>query len=350
MTSLARRPDGVWRARYFDAEGKERSRHFQKQKDAKEWLDEQTTSLRRGDWIDPKAGKTTFANYYAQWADRQVWVAGTAKAMNLAARSVPFSNVQLRGVTRSHVEAWVKGMDTAGLAASTINTRFNNVRAILRAAHRDKFIAADPCEGVRLPRQRRTEHAMVLPAPGDVGKLIDAADVWFRPFVGLCAFAGLRLGEAAAVQVGDVDFLRRTLKVTRQVQRVSAGVVEIRAPKYHSERLVYLPGGLVELLAAHVEHVGTWGAVGWLFVGEGDNPPHQNTVGYWWRKTLKATDVAPFKLHDLRHFYASGLIAAGCDVVTVQRALGHASAATTLRVYSHMWPTAEDRPARPLRR
>ncbi len=49
------------------------------------------------------------------------------------------------------------------------------------------------------------------------------------------------------------------------------------------------------------------------------------------------------RLHDLRHFYASGLIAAGCDVVTVQRALGHASATTTLRTYAHLWPTAEDR-------
>ena len=49
------------------------------------------------------------------------------------------------------------------------------------------------------------------------------------------------------------------------------------------------------------------------------------------------------RLHDLRHFYASGLIASGCDVVTVQRALGHASATTTLSTYSHLWPTAEDR-------
>lgn len=49
------------------------------------------------------------------------------------------------------------------------------------------------------------------------------------------------------------------------------------------------------------------------------------------------------RLHDLRHFYASGLIAAGCDVVTVQRALGHSSATTTLNTYSHLWPTAEDR-------
>jgi len=45
----------------------------------------------------------------------------------------------------------------------------------------------------------------------------------------------------------------------------------------------------------------------------------------------------------LRHFYASGLIAAGCDVVTVQHALGHASATVTLTTYAHLWPTAEDR-------
>jgi len=187
---------------------------------------------------------------------------------------------------------------------------------------------------------------MTIPTPEDVGKLLEVAEPWFAPFIGLCAFAGLRLGEAAAVQVGDVDFLRRTLAVRRQVQRVSAGMVEIRPPKYHSERVIYLPGGLVEVLAAHVEHVGVWGEQRWLFVGAGDGPPHQNTVGYWWRKTLKATALAPFKLHDLRHFYASGLIAQGCDVVTVQRALGHASASTTLNTYSHLWPTAEDRTRR----
>lgn len=42
-------------------------------------------------------------------------------------------------------------------------------------------------------------------------------------------------------------------------------------------------------------------------------------------------------------YYASGLIAAGCDVVTVQRSLGHAKATTTLNTYAHLWPTAEDR-------
>ena len=43
------------------------------------------------------------------------------------------------------------------------------------------------------------------------------------------------------------------------------------------------------------------------------------------------------------HFFASGLIASGCDVVAVQRALGHAKSTTTLTTYAHLWPTAEDR-------
>lgn len=43
-----------------------------------------------------------------------------------------------------------------------------------------------------------------------------------------------------------------------------------------------------------------------------------------------------------RHYFASGLIAAGCDVVTVQRAMGHASATTTLSTHAHLWPTVED--------
>lgn len=55
----------------------------------------------------------------------------------------------------------------------------------------------------------------------------------------------------------------------------------------------------------------------------------------------------PYRLHDLRHFFASGLIAAGCDVVAVQRALGHSSASITLTAYSHLWPEPTTGPARP---
>jgi integrase len=49
------------------------------------------------------------------------------------------------------------------------------------------------------------------------------------------------------------------------------------------------------------------------------------------------------RFHDLRHGFESALISAGCSVKVVQRALGHASASTTLDVYGHLWPGDEDR-------
>jgi integrase len=126
--------------------------------------------------------------------------------------------------------------------------------------------------------------------------------------------------------------------VHRQVQRAGRRTVEIRLPKYGSERSVPMPEELAVILRVH-EQLGH--AIEWLFPGAEDDPPHQNTVGYWRRQTRKRAGVTGVRLHDLRHFYASGLIADGCDVVTVQRALGHAKASTTLDTYAKLWPSEE---------
>lgn len=352
MASIRKLPDGRWQAQYRPVPGgKQITRTTRRKVDAQRWLDEQTTALVTGNYVDPNAGKVTFGVYFERWAARQVWAPGTERAMSLAARSVIFWDVPMRSLLRSHVEAWVKAMQTAdrgtgkprGLAPGTIRTRFNNVRAVLRGAVKDRIIATDPSDGVRLPRTRRADVAMELPTPEQVRAFLDTADPRFRTFIALCAFAGLRLGEAAAVQAGDFDLRARQLQVRRQVQREVAAGVEIRPPKYGSERTVHLADGLVAIVKAHLTRLPGKGPERWLFYGENGNPPHQNTVGYWWRKTRTAAGYPTVKLHDLRHFYASGLIAAGCDVVTVQRALGHSSATVTLNTYAHLWPTAEDR-------
>ncbi|WP_369055948.1 tyrosine-type recombinase/integrase [Kineococcus terrestris] len=345
MASIAKRPDGRWRARYRDGAGKEHARHFTRKVDAQRWLDEVTTAVLTGRYVDPREGRTTFATYYAGWSARQVWAPNTVKAMDLAARSASFSDVQLAQLRRSHLEAWVKAMHTAGLAPGTIRTRFSNVRAVLRAAVRDRMLAEDPSLGVVLPRARRAEAAMSLPTTEQVAAVLDAADPHFRAFVAVGAFAGLRLGEVAGLQVQDVDFLGRRILVARQVQRMTRGELDVRAPKFGSERSVYVADELLEDVAQHIaEHRPGEDRTRWLFTRPGGQEPmHQNSVGYLWRKACRLAGLEGLTLHDLRHWYASGLIASGCDVVTVQRALGHRSANVTLRVYSHLWPTAEDR-------
>ena len=71
---------------------------------------------------------------------------------------------------------------------------------------------------------------------------------------------------------------------------------------------------------------------------------HRNNAAGEWRRIREAAGLSDeVTLHTLRHTFASNLIAQGCDVVTVQRALGHSTPSITLNVYSHLWPSAEDK-------
>jgi len=58
MASIAKRPNNKWRARYRDDDGKEHSRHFPRKVDAQKWLDQVTASVVRGDYVDPRDGRS----------------------------------------------------------------------------------------------------------------------------------------------------------------------------------------------------------------------------------------------------------------------------------------------------
>ena len=62
MASIKRREDGQWRARYRDDAGREHTRHFARKIDAQRWIDETTAAVVTGQYVDPKAGKTTVAS------------------------------------------------------------------------------------------------------------------------------------------------------------------------------------------------------------------------------------------------------------------------------------------------
>ncbi|WP_291279300.1 site-specific integrase [Galactobacter sp.] len=348
MGSVAKRPDGKWRARYRDAEGQEHSKHFRRKHEAEKWVAAQTTDLQRGEYIDPKAGEITLRDWYAQWRDVQVWAVGTYAKSNQAIDSCDFAGMKIKDVRPSHVQAWVKRMDTpdaAGkkLSPGTIKNRVKMIRSAFKAACQDAVILRDPTEKVKLPRERKAEAKMLLLTSEQVREAMDSAPPEFSAFIAVCAFAGLRLGEAAGLQVGDVDFLRGTITVARQVQGAGTTSLRIEPPKHGSERVVFVPRRLTDLLSQHIVEQGVRGEAQWLF-GRGEHVYNWNSAGFIWRNTrAKAGLPEAAHIHDLRHYFASGLIASGCDVVTVQRALGHSSPSITLDIYSHLWPTAEDK-------
>ncbi len=149
----------------------------------------------------------------------------------------------------------------------------------------------------------------------------------------LAAFAGLRLAEACGLRAGDVDIMRGS--ITPAVQYPA------EALKTDTSRTaIPVPQVLALELAAHVrDYPGPT-----LLTNE---LGHQ--LGTWaLERAFRAARAAVhglsagFRYHDLRHYFASLLIASGADVKTVQARLRHASAKTTLETCGHLWPDGDE--------
>lgn len=107
---------------------------------------------------------------------------------------------------------------------------------------------------------------------------------------------------------------------------------------------MFVPGALTGALSAHVAAVRLDGPDEHLFRTPVGHLYQRNNAGEEWRGIRSRAGLpTTVTLHTLRHTFASNLIASGCDVVTVRRALGHAQPSITLNVYSHLWPSAEDK-------
>ncbi|WP_218054092.1 site-specific integrase [Microbacterium sp. 3J1] len=326
----------IWRARYRDHAGKEHTKHEKTKRAAQRWLDEQTAGLVTGQWADPSAGRATWDEWVSRWMSMQVWAEGTATAATTAVESVPWRSKAIRDVKNADVQTWVTKESERGLAASTIRTRLNYVQMAFRAAVDNQVIARNPASRVKTPRLRKKELAVKILTADQVNAALEVAGE-FRPFVAACVFAGLRLGEAAGLQGGDIDRAAGTISVRRQVQGTSIPTTTIVPPKAGSERDVFVPVELIDMLSFSVKQEFLFRTpMGHLF--------NRNSAGEEWRRIRSLAGLSSdVTIHTLRHTFASNLIASGCDVVTVQRALGHSQPSITLNTYSHLWPSAEDK-------
>jgi integrase len=156
--------------------------------------------------------------------------------------------------------------------------------------------------------------------------------------VRLAADTGARRGELAGLRVGDLS--GRVLTIRRAF---SAGV--LTTPKSGRARNVTLGAGTAALWRALV---GQWSAregrpVGpWLFSADPEHrvPARAERLGRWFDEVRDAAEVPEASLHRLRHSVATFLVARG-QILQAQTRLGHADAATTLRVYAHALPGAD---------
>jgi integrase len=223
-----------------------------------------------------------------------------------------------------------------------VRTIATTVRAIFGAAVRDRLIAHDPCTRLALPAVQRQP---VVPLTIEqVEALVEALPERYRALAVVGAGTGLRQGELFGLQVADVDFFRRVVHVERQVQPVAGGGVAVAPLKNRAAHRAIPVGNVV--VTALAEHLRKYPAAGdgFVFTGPAASPLNRGAFnGHVWRPARRRAGLHTVGMHELRHFYASALIAAGQSVKVVSARLGHTNAAMTLNTYAHLWPDDEDR-------
>lgn len=360
-----------WQVRYRDATHVQRKENYQQKEVAKARAAEVENDLNRGQFIDRAAGKESFRAVAERWRTNAVHhrpSSATRIERALRLHVYPtFGDRSIASIQRSEIRAWIKE-EAQVLAPSTLSLTHTCLVAVLRTAVQDGIIRANPCDGIRLPVVRRPEIAPLQPEV--VRTLIDAAPPRYRALVLLAAASGLRQGEVFGLEVGHIDFLRRTVRVEQQMVGPEGGKPYLGEPKTHeSRRTVPLVKAAVDALAAHLA---TYPAAGMeiedrtnprkprrrkaqlIFVAEQGGAIQRRPWARVWAATVKEANKALAEsgsemrvpdgatMHDLRHFYASLLIKHGESVKTVQKRLGHAQPSITLNTYTHLWPDEED--------
>ena len=345
-TTIDRRENGRYRARYQGHDQRWRSRTFDRRIDAQRWLTNELAKLDRGEWVDPRAGRTRFESVAERWMAGRVSLREGTQARDLSyLNSLVLPTFGLRAVGTiqpSDLEAWVADLMAADKAPATIQKAWQIASGVLRLAVRDRLIPLSPARDVRLPKiERREPEALTA---DQVMQLAEAMDPRYRALVLIGAFGGLRIGELAGLQLRDFDPLRNLIRVRRTAADVRGRVIVGPPKTSKSIRTVTLPRSITKRLVEHLTGSGASDPGEWIFPAPEGGPIRRTAwVRRYWKPAL-ATAGFPTDLgtHVLRRSQVALLIAQGEHPKVIADRLGHTSVRTVLDVYGHLYEGADE--------
>lgn len=348
-----------WNVRYRDTNGRDRMKTFRKVSEAKKFKAQIEADLSRGQFVDPTAGKTLLRDWINQFLRNHDADPATIYAMEkrFDLHVLPqLGHYELRALRASTIRSWMGSLPD--LSASYRRVIFANLSTALKAAVDDELIGRNPCAIVKGPKVP-TRKVIPWTAEQVVG-VRSALPDRYGVLVTIAAGLGLRQGEAFGLSPDDIDWLRGKVEVRRQVKLWANNRQTFALPKGGKTRTVPLPETVKDALAAYlVQFPAQPVTLPWsittgkpttvkLMVSTRErgaiNRNHFN--GYTWKPALVEAGIDPSRdngMHALRHYFASVLLDAGESIKAVSEYLGHGDPAFTLKTYTHLMPSSENR-------
>lgn len=381
-------PSGLWAATVRLPDGR-RLTHSDRSKGVVDaWAAAQETDMRRGDWIDPRAGKITVGECWEKWgASRRLEKASKKRDESHYRCHVEprWGHVPVKAILQPDVSAWIEEMRTAHrdgctnkqcqgckVGAATIQGAVGVLRAILDLAVAARMIPHNAARNIKLPE--RNAHLDRVLAPEEDELLLGSLDRQFpnrpdaRLFVELLLYCGLRWEEAAALDRDHLVMRRQLIDVGPVLERDgtirpypkspagvrTVGVPDDIWPRLRAHALTVEPGGL--LFTAQrgrrkgdpvgVLHYSSWHRRVWQrgLMEVTERGPRGVIVAQ--RQTLDDPQPTP---HDLRHTYGTRLADGGVPVHDIMALMGHETLESAQR-YLHSGDDRHDRAALALKR
>jgi integrase len=328
----------LYRVRYRTPGNKQTDkRGFRTKRDAQRWANNVEVTKLTGEYVAPSLGRITVDELSADWLahKKQATAPSHYRMLESAWRihvKPKWGSVSVADVDVLGVEAWIAAMGTKGAGATTVLRAHGVLSGILAEAVKGKRLAANPCKGIEgLPR--KTGKRRVYLSAEDVRQLANEAGQ-HRALVLVLAYCGVRWGEAVALRVRDVEFLRRRLSVHENAVQLSTRHA-VGPTKGRKARSVPVPEFVLNELSVQCADKAPLDLV--FPSRDGDYLPRPKSSGGWFAAAVKRAKAQSITPHDLRHTCASLAVSAGVNILALQRMLGHTSAKVTLDTYSDLF-------------
>lgn len=356
---------GSWQARYRDPSGRQRAKTYSGQgakRKAEAFLDKVRDQVRTGSFVDLDRGQLTIAEWYAKWhGARRIGENTEETSVSVWSNHVKphFGTWRLTAIGNLDVEEWLAGrVSVVGVA--TIEKAFQMLDRMMTAAVRDRRIAYNPCEGVKLPRPQ-TKHPddLMPPTYDQLASIRNHMPEHFHPMLIVAEETGLRWGELVGLRRCWVNFDDESIQVRETIIQVHGKPKRKAYPKSAAgSRTVPLSARAAHALKAHLERFPA--EPGRTAPSSGMHPEElvfrgqRNAVlgrsNFWrlWTSACTKAGVArevenPVTkrierwphMHDVRHAFASRLHAAGIPEADAQKILGHERGAKITWLYTH---------------
>jgi integrase len=315
------------------------------------------SEMQDGGAVDPS--RVTVAEFLDRF--ERDWVAINAGARTAeryrAAIAHPrrhLGDAQLQKVRPADIAALYATLSRSGLAPRSVQMVHRVLHRALGQAKSWGVIRDNVTEVIKPPPAPDQEKEILQPDQArELLKRLDGHPLYMLAVLAL--HTGARRNELLALRWQDVDLDAGRLRIETALEQTRVYGIRVKAPKTKKgRRTTSLPAAAVEALRLH------WRAQQEqrLALGMGkapsdspvlatfDGKPQSPTaISSAWPRAMNAIGMPGAGLHSLRHTHASMLIAAGMDILTISRRLGHSSPTVTLSVYGHLISATDDRAA-----